>query len=44
MLNYGGDINDNLSYNVGYNVTKLEGEVTEIQNVALKVVHLGLVN
>ncbi len=37
MLNYGGDINDNLSYNVGYNVTKLEGEVTEIQgNVALE--------
>ena len=37
MLNYGGDINDNLSYNVGYNVTKLDGEVTEIQgNVALE--------
>ena len=37
MLNYAGDINDNLSYNFGYKVKKLEGEVTEIQgNVALE--------
>ena len=37
MLNYADDINDNLSYRVGYNVTQLEGEVISINSdVALE--------
>ena len=32
MLNYADDINDNLSYRVGYNVTQLDGEVISINS------------
>ena len=32
MLNYSDDINDNLSYRLGYNVTQLEGEVISINS------------
>jgi TonB-linked SusC/RagA family outer membrane protein len=32
MINYADDINDNLSYRVGYNVTQLEGEVISINS------------
>ena len=37
LFNYADDINDNLSYNIGYNVTNLEGEVISINSdVALE--------
>jgi TonB-linked SusC/RagA family outer membrane protein len=32
MFNYANEINDNLSYNVSYNVTNLDGEVTSINS------------
>ena len=32
MLNYSDAVNDNLSFNVGYNITQLEGEVISINS------------
>ncbi|MDG1778032.1 MAG: TonB-dependent receptor [Flavobacteriaceae bacterium] len=31
MVNYGDEINDNLSYNIGYNITNINGEVIFIE-------------
>lgn len=43
LVNYAGEINDNLSYNVGYNITNLKGEVISINSdVALEGGEFGI--